>query len=87
MFLSIFKLISLFFLTSGLVYFVYLIWSENTKLRYRLSAIFLGTVALGSFIAQLYVNVLFMSLVSLSIFCLLMLALDDELDDELEEEF
>lgn len=84
MFLSVFKLISLFFMTCGLAYFSYKIWFGNSKLWYKLSVISLDILALGSFIAQLYINVLFMSLVSLSILGLLMLALDD---DELEEEF
>lgn len=91
MFLSIFKVISFIFMAVGLAYFSYKILFGNSKLWYKLSVIFLEILALVSFIAHLYINDLFISLVSLSILGLLILSLydglEEELEDELEEEF
>ena len=77
MVLSIAKLITLIFVTSGVVYFVYNICRVDTKLWYKISAIVLGSVAVGAFIAQIYISILFMFLVSFSLSGLLMLALAD----------
>lgn len=75
MLLSIAKLITLIFVTSGVVYFVYNICRVDTKIWNKLSAIVLGAVAVGAFMAQLYISILFMFLVSFSLAGLLMLAL------------
>lgn len=77
MVLSIAKLITLIFVTSGVVYFVYNICRVDTKIWYKIAAIVLGSVAVGAFIAQIYISILFMFLVSFSLSGLLMLALAD----------
>lgn len=79
--LSIYKLILLSlvtsFVTSAVLYFMYRVWIKHTKTWYKISAILLGAVAVGTCIAQIYIGIPFVFFAPLPIFGLVMLALAD----------